>query len=66
MVEAIAALIHPDRGRARRLTALLEGLGVSTLPASYGLSEAGWRALVIEASQGERGRNFIGRHDLAA
>jgi alcohol dehydrogenase len=51
---------------AKRLTAFLEGLGVSTQPASYGLSEADWRALVVKASQGERGRNFIGRHDLAA
>jgi len=51
---------------ATRLAAFLEGLGVSTDPASYGLSAADWRALVVKASQGERGRNFIGRHDLAA
>jgi alcohol dehydrogenase len=51
---------------AKRLTAFLEGLGESTEPASYGLSAADWRTLVIKASQGERGRNFIGRHDLAA
>jgi len=51
---------------ADRLTAFLEGLGVSTDPAAYGLSPANWRALVAKASQGERGRNFIGRHDLAA
>lgn len=51
---------------ARQLDAFLQGLGVSTDPASYGLSSAGWRALVTKASQGERGRNFIGRHDLAA
>ncbi len=50
---------------AERLTAFLEGLGVSTRPSSYGLSPADWRALVTKASQGERGRNFIGRHDLA-
>jgi alcohol dehydrogenase len=49
---------------AKALTAFLEGLGVSTDPASYGLSSADWRALVTKASQGERGRNFIGRHDL--
>jgi alcohol dehydrogenase len=49
-----------------RLAAFLEGLGVSTNPASYGLSASDWRALVLKASQGERGRNFIGRHDLAA
>lgn len=51
---------------AANLTAFLEGLGVSTNPASYGLSSAGWKALVEKASQGERGRNFIGRPDLAA
>jgi alcohol dehydrogenase len=51
---------------ADRLTAFLEGLGVSTDPASYGLSPSDWRALVVKASQGERGRNFIGRHQLAA
>jgi alcohol dehydrogenase len=51
---------------AERLGAFLERLGVSTEPASYGLSETDWRALVVKASQGERGRNFIGRHDLAA
>ncbi len=50
---------------AKSLAAFLEGLGVSTDPASYGLSKADWRALVVKASQGERGRNFIGRHDLA-
>lgn len=50
---------------AEKLTAFLEGLGVSTSPTSYGLSPADWRALVMKASQGERGRNFIGRHDLA-
>ncbi len=51
---------------AKRLSAFLEGLGVSTDPSSYGLSSGDWRALVVKASQGERGRNFIGRHDLAA
>lgn len=51
---------------ASRLAAFLEGLGVSTDPASYGLSADDWRALVVKASLGERGRNFIGRHDLAA
>jgi alcohol dehydrogenase len=51
---------------AGRLTTFLEGLGVSTDPASYDLSPGDWRALVMKASQGERGRNFIGRHDLAA
>lgn len=51
---------------AAGLTAFLEGLGVSTDPVSYGLSPADWKALVVKATQGERGRNFIGQHDLAA
>ncbi len=51
---------------AASLTAFLEGLGVSTDPASYGLSPAEWKALVVKATQGERGRNFIGQPDLAA
>lgn len=51
---------------AGRLATFLEELGVSTDPASYGLSSGDWRALVVKASRGERGRNFIGRHDLAA
>jgi alcohol dehydrogenase len=54
-----------DAGIAQ-LTAFLEGLGVSTDPASYGVGKSDWPALVVKASQGERGRNFIGRHDLAA
>ncbi len=32
----------------------------------HGLSPADWKALVVKATQGERGRNFIGQHDLAA
>ena len=48
------------------LRAFLEGLGVSTNPESYGVDTSGWRSLVEKASNGERGRNFIGRHDLAA
>ena len=51
---------------AASLAAFLEGLGVSTDPASYGLSAGDWKALVVKATQGERGRNFIGQHDLAA
>jgi alcohol dehydrogenase len=49
---------------ADRLAAFLEGLGISTDPACYGLTPGDWRTLVEKASHGERGRNFIGRHDL--
>ena len=51
---------------AASLAAFLEGLGVSTDPGSYGLSPGDWKALVVKATQGERGRNFVGQHDLAA
>jgi phosphonate metabolism-associated iron-containing alcohol dehydrogenase len=51
---------------ADRLQAFLETVGVPTDPAAYGLDQQGWRALVERATAGERGRNFIGRHDLAA
>lgn len=49
-----------------RLRAVIEDLGVSTDPAAYGVDKPGWRSLVEKACRGERGRNFIGRHDLAA
>lgn len=50
---------------ADRLAEFLEALGVPTDPAAYGLSSEDWRKLVTKASQGERGRNFIGQHDLS-
>jgi alcohol dehydrogenase len=51
---------------ADRLARFLEALGVSTDPAAYGVGQQDWPLLVEKASQGERGRNFIGRHDVAA
>ena len=51
---------------ADRLATFLETVGVATDPAAYGLDRPAWRALVERATAGERGRNFIGRHDLAA
>ena len=45
---------------------MIESLGVSTEPSEYGLNENEWRALVERAMQGERGKNFIGRLNLAA
>jgi alcohol dehydrogenase len=48
------------------LRAFIEGLGVSTAPSSYGLNDNEWRLLVQRAMAGERGRNFIGRAELAA
>jgi phosphonate metabolism-associated iron-containing alcohol dehydrogenase len=48
-----------DRG-AERLEALLADLGVSTDPASYGIGDQEWRGLLVDALDGERGRNFVG------
>jgi alcohol dehydrogenase len=63
----LARIFGPDLAAgARRLRDFLEGLGVSTSPAAYGFDEAQWKDLVSRAAQGERGRNFIGRRNLAA
>ena len=48
------------------LRIFIEGLGISTDPSAYGLNSNEWRVLVERAMAGERGRNFIGRADLAA
>ena len=42
-----------------RLSDWLEGLGVSTEPAHYGVFPGQWDALVKEAASGARGKNFI-------
>ena len=60
-------IFGPDlRAGADRLRMMIESLGVSTSPADYGLNDAEWRCLVERAMQGERGKNFIGRLNLAA
>ena len=60
-------IFGPDlRAGADRLRMMIESLGVSTNPADYGLNDAEWRSLVSRAMQGERGKNFIGRLNLAA
>jgi phosphonate metabolism-associated iron-containing alcohol dehydrogenase len=54
------------RAGANHLMMMIESLGVSTDPSDYGLNEIEWRGLVERAMQGERGKNFIGRLNLAA
>lgn len=39
---------------------MLNKLGISTLPFDHGVEEAEWEALVDDAFDGERGKNFIG------
>ncbi len=48
---------------ADQLEAFLAGLGVSARAASYGLGQTEWLALIGEAFEGERGRNFIGQRE---
>ncbi|MGE0714038.1 MAG: iron-containing alcohol dehydrogenase PsrA [Alphaproteobacteria bacterium] len=63
----LAAIFGSDLAAgADRLQAFLEGLGVATDPGSHGMDDTAWARLIAKASAGERGRNFIGRHDLAA
>ncbi|MCC7273873.1 MAG: phosphonoacetaldehyde reductase [Alphaproteobacteria bacterium] len=63
----LAAIFGADLAAgADRLDAFLRDLGVATDPAAHGLDAAAWSRLIAKASAGERGRNFIGRHDLAA
>jgi alcohol dehydrogenase class IV len=62
--EALTEIFGPDlRDGARRLEGFLEEVGVSTDPASYGVGPEEWTAIVEDALEGERGRNFIGSKD---
>lgn len=45
---------------ARRLEGFLHRLGIATTPGAYGVEDAEWLALLDDALDGERGRNFIG------
>jgi phosphonate metabolism-associated iron-containing alcohol dehydrogenase len=54
------ALGHPLADAPGRLATFLEGLGVPTRFASYGLGDAETRELIARALTGARGRNFIG------
>jgi len=42
-----------------RLRSILQGLGVATDPAHYGVPPEAWSAMVQKAASGPRGRNFI-------
>ena len=45
---------------ANELRAWIESLGVHTTPEEYGYTQEQWLALVNDALQGERGKNFVG------
>ena len=60
----LASIFGPDlEAGAERLGDFLDALGVSSDAANYGLSRDEFRDLIAAAFEGERGRNFIGRHD---
>jgi len=56
----LAQALGPLHDAPARLEAFLQGLGVKTQFADYGVGEAEASALLNEALQGDRGRNFIG------
>jgi len=45
---------------AGRLERFLQDLGVSTDFRSYGIAPDGWKTLILDAFDGERGQNFTG------
>jgi len=53
--------LGPLDGAPRRLAAFIEGLGVKTRFADYGVGDDEAEAMVAHALTGARGRNFIGR-----
>ncbi|MEH2532029.1 phosphonate metabolism-associated iron-containing alcohol dehydrogenase [Bradyrhizobium sp. AZCC 1588] len=64
---ALRRIFGPDLSEGvRKLRSFLEGIGVKTDPATYGVSPAEWTRLVEKALEGERGRNFIGRQTVKA
>lgn len=51
-------------GAADRLEQMLHELGIATRYADYGIGEVEWRELLLDAFDGERGRNFIGTPEI--
>lgn len=64
---ALRRIFGPDLNEGiRKLNAFLEGIGVKTDPAAYGVTPPEWTRLVEKALEGERGKNFIGRLTVKA
>lgn len=62
--EALRRIFGRDlEAGAVRLERMLAALGIATDPRSYGIDAGEWRALVADAFEGERGRNFIGSEE---
>lgn len=60
LTEIFGADLHDG---AAQLEAMLAGLAVSTDGTTYGVSAREWTALVEDALEGERGRNFSGSRE---
>lgn len=60
------ALGVPLASAPRHLADFIEGLGVKTRFADYGVDEEEAQAMLLHAQQGARGRNFIGKVRLEA
>ena len=59
--DALRRIFGPDLEQGvQRLTRLLLDVGVGTKPSDHGVGRDEWDELVERASEGERGRNFIG------
>jgi phosphonate metabolism-associated iron-containing alcohol dehydrogenase len=56
----LARALGPLDGAVQSLAAFIEGLGIKTRFADYGVGDEQARALVAHALTGARGRNFIG------
>ncbi|ROS02068.1 alcohol dehydrogenase [Sinobacterium caligoides] len=54
------AFLLPCEEAAEQLENMLQQLGISTLPSSYGYRQDEWQALVDNAIAGERGKNYSG------
>jgi alcohol dehydrogenase len=62
--DAALAEIFGDMAVApAKLRAFLSGLGVAGSPSEFGVAAEEWRAIVTDAFDGPRGRNFIGTID---
>lgn len=62
--EGLRAIFGTDAdGAAERLETTMNQLGVSTRHGDYGIDDEEWRDLIVEAFDGERGRNFIGSRE---
>jgi phosphonate metabolism-associated iron-containing alcohol dehydrogenase len=60
--EALKRIFGDDLHKGvQKLTRFLQSVGVGTAPSDHGVGRDEWEDLVERATEGERGRNFIGR-----